>query len=120
MEDTSYMIRRWALQNAAGEHDDDCEQRPGFYICHCSKRRREAEGNAEPPENLFFSQPECPRCYQSVFHNGDCWECKYCSVTWSNTGTDPEFTDDHGDLQKSIKNWTRVSRLFGRRFDFPR
>lgn len=119
MDTPDYMIRRWALENAAGEHDASCEQRPGFYLCHCSKRRRVTEGHAELPGSLFFNQPECPRCWQSVFHNGDCWECKQCSVTWSNAGTDAEFTDDYGDLQKSLKSWTHVNRVLGRRFDLP-
>jgi hypothetical protein len=114
-----YMLRKWMLEDALGEHDDDCEQRPGYYLCHCSKRCREARGHDELPEDLIFQDPTCPRCYQTVFHNGDSWECKTCSVTWGSSGNDPEFIDDYGDLKKSLARWTRISRLYGRRFDLP-
>jgi hypothetical protein len=105
--------KRWFLENAAGEHDDECEQRPGFYFCHCSKRRREDEGLVEPL-NLVFT-PSCPHCYVEVFHNGDGFECKDCAIMWDNDGEYPEFQDDHGDLKSFIDRWTHVQRIQGRR-----
>ncbi|MBK5250884.1 MAG: hypothetical protein JJE50_15865 [Actinomycetales bacterium] len=83
-----------------GEHDGLCEWRPGFYLCHCSKREREARGLTTPP-TLTHQYPLCSGCDREVYHNGDGWECGRCHTSWSSGAGEDErgtFTDDHGDL----------------------
>jgi hypothetical protein len=88
--------RRHYESVARGEHDDQCEWRPGFYLCHCSKRRREAAGYTEPPGELIYQAPLCPRCYKETAHNGDGFACEPCRVTWDSDGVTATFTDDYG------------------------
>jgi hypothetical protein len=92
---------QYAAAVERGEHDDRCEHDSGgFYLCHCSKRRREAEGFTEPPtENLFFPPPDCPRCDEVLTHDGDGWVCGECSLSWDSDGDGRSisFTDDFGD-----------------------
>lgn len=92
-----------------GEHDEECEYDPqGFYLCHCSKRRREAKGFTEPPtDNLEFPPPDCPRCYEGL-HFDEGWYCPACSLSWhsSGDGDSARFTDDHGDdLAGQAERW---------------
>lgn len=99
--------REHAESVARGEHDDRCEYLavPGFWLCHCSKRRREAAGHTEPPGELIFQQPICPRCDEEVYHGGDVWTCEPCCVTWQTNGTDATFYDDYGDLDADLAKW---------------
>lgn len=90
---------------ARGEHDEHCEWRPaGFYICHCSKRRRERAGYTTPPGELIHQMPLCPRCDQEVDHDGDNFTCPRCCVYWDRAG-DADFYDDHGDLLAELTKW---------------
>jgi hypothetical protein len=92
---------------ADGQHDERCEwHEAGHYLCHCSKRRREAEGFTEGPF-LVYQSPLCDRCWKSVDHDGDGWRCYACNVQWDTDGYEQrgEFTDDHGDLDESYKRW---------------
>lgn len=84
---------------ARGEHDAECEyDYRGFHLCHCSKRKREAEGFTSPPdEELYFPPPDCPRCGSGLDHDGDGFQCYGCSLCWSSDGTRPQFTDSYGD-----------------------
>lgn len=87
---------------ANGLHDTECEHRDnGYYLCHCSKRKRIAEGYTEPPEALLFSNPTCPRCYTETDHDGDSYYCVPCKVTWPDPNEPAEFTDDYGELDPS-------------------
>lgn len=88
-----------------GEHDDRCEylRVPRFHLCHCSKRAREAAGHAEPPGELEWRAPVCPRCAEAVGHDGDSWWCPRCCVQWKPDGTGAEFYDDYGDLDAYIE-----------------
>lgn len=93
-----------------GEHDEECEfDVGGFYLCHCSKRRREAKGFAEPPtEDLEFPPPCCPRCDEGLVHDGDGWICGACSLSWDSRGNghSAAFTDDFGDdLAGDVQRW---------------
>lgn len=90
---------RHEQQVIEGLHDDACEWRPnGHHLCHCSKRKREADGYTEPPGELIFNYPECPGCGNEVEGDGDGFNCYPCKATWSgNVGT-ATFTDDYGDL----------------------
>lgn len=92
---------------ARGDHDEDCEYDVrGFYLCHCSKRRREAAGFTEPPsDELYFPPPSCPRCDEDLdFDDG--WACRECRVHWSANGSDAEFTDEYGDtLAEDSARW---------------
>lgn len=90
---------------AHDEHDDECEWRPRFMLCHCSKRRRVAAGFSEPPGPLIYHRPSCPRCDNDVVHNGDGFECKTCRVAWSSSDPFDEghFTDDYGTLNPDGK-----------------
>ena len=90
---------RHAAEVAEGKHDDACEWRAnGHYLCHCSKRRREAAGFSEPPtEELYFPPPACPRCDQDLDHDGDSWRCYTCQLAWDNDGSHAHYTDDYGD-----------------------
>lgn len=91
---------------ARGEHDEHCEWRPaGFYLCHCSKRKRERAGYTEPPGALIFEYPVCPRCDQNVDHNGDSFTCPRCKVWWHHDNETAEFYDDHGDLAADLATW---------------
>jgi hypothetical protein len=100
------MRERHVAAVARGEHDDLCEYRvEGFYICHCSKRAREAAGFTEPPAGeLHFPPPSCPRCDQDLDFD-DSWVCSTCHVRWDRHGTDAEFTDDYGDLAADLARW---------------
>lgn len=95
-----------------GEHDGQCEYDvTGFYLCHCSKRRREAKGITEvPTDDLDFPPPDCPRCFKSLVHDGESWRCYGCSLTWDSNGAGDSatFTDDYGDLTATKKNWRAV------------
>lgn len=88
-------------QVVRGEHDDECEWRPKRHmLCHCSKRRRIAAGHTEPPGELLYRNPLCPRCDDEVGHDGDGWYCAPCCVRWSSEDYSDEgtFTDDYGEL----------------------
>jgi len=100
MEDWAERVRtRHALEAEQGLHDAACEHRDnGHYLCHCSKRKREADGYTEPPEALIFSNPTCPRCYTETEHDGDNYGCTACKVTWSDPNEPATFTDEYGDL----------------------
>ena len=88
-----------------GEHDGQCEWREGgFFICNCSKRRRIAAGYTEPPGELIYEMPICPRCDKHVDHDGDSFTCPRCCVFWNADGT-AEFYDDHGDLTADLAKW---------------
>lgn len=94
-------IGRHEQEKQEGLHDQECEFRAnGHFLCHCPKRRREANGHTEPPGPLIINHPTCPRCYTEVESTGDNWECENCSVQWSynDPDDDGEFTDDYGDL----------------------
>jgi|SRR5699024_10387978 len=85
-----------------GKHDEQCEWRPwGFYLCHCSKRARQAQGYTQPPGPLGYSYPTCPRCYEETDHDGDSFRCYGCKVSWNpnNQDDEGEFVDDHGELE---------------------
>lgn len=92
-----------------GEHDEQCEfDVRGFYLCHCSKRRREAAGFTEPPtDNLEFPPPCCPRCDEDLsFEEG--WFCTGCSLSWDSDGAahSVRFTDLCGDdLAGDAERW---------------
>lgn len=105
---------------ARGEHDEQCEWRyveaggvvVGVYgLCHCSKRRREANGFAEPPtEDLYFPPPSCPRCDGDLNYD-EGWSCETCSLRWDERGDDPEFTDVYGgDLAAEGAAWEAAAR----------
>jgi len=106
---------RYAEQIARGEHDDACEYDVrGFYLCHCSKRKREAAGFTEPPsDDLYFPPPSCPHCDGDLDSDGDSWCCYSCRLQWTQHGTDAEFTDDHGDdLAEDSAAWkARAAQL---------
>jgi hypothetical protein len=92
-----------------GEHDEQCEWRPRHMLCNCSMRRRVAAGFTEPPGELIYRNPLCPRCRKEVSHDGDGWNCLKCCVYWSSNypsdrGT---FTDDYGDLDPDGGNRDR-------------
>lgn len=95
------VLPRHADEVIAGLHDDQCEYGPGFYLCNCSKRRRERNRFTElPTEGLYFPPPACPHCGEDLNHDGDGWQCMTCPLSWNSAG-DPsscQFTDDHGDL----------------------
>lgn len=101
------LARDHAASVARGEHDAQCEYLavPGFYLCNCSKRRREAAGHTEPPGDLIFQSPVCPRCDEEVHHDGDSWTCPRCCAFWQHDGTDAEFYDDYGDLAADLIKW---------------
>lgn len=89
--------RQYREELLVGKHDEHCEWRPGCYLCHCHKRKREAEGVTEPPA-LLFNDPTCMGCWQDVQHDGDGWTCRRCAVSWGNDPERGEFTDDYGNL----------------------
>lgn len=94
-------------QVAAGEHDTQCEFRgDGFFLCHCSKRQREKEGYTEPPGELIWQDPICPRCDGEVQLNGTSWMCSPCRVVWGRNGLEAEFFDEYGDdLRSEVAKW---------------
>src|SRR5699024_3455803 len=101
-------VKDHAAQVERGEHDAQCEWRPeGFYLCHCSKRAREAAGFTDPPGELIVELPACPRCWRTVEHDGDAFRCYPCCVSWASTvGDDGAFTDDYGDdLADDLAKW---------------
>lgn len=92
-----------------GEHDEQCEFDPGgFYLCHCSKRQREAAGFTEPPiDHLDFPPPDCPRCGEELIHE-EGWDCGKCSLSWDPDGaaSSARFTDIYGDdLAADAERW---------------
>lgn len=80
-----------------GEHDTQCEFVLRPYLCHCSKRRREAAGYTTPPDALIWQQPICPRCDEEVSSDGDSFTCEQCCASWDKNGENAEFYDDYGD-----------------------
>lgn len=102
---------RWTAQHgadvAAGLHDDQCEygkrSRTGstLMLCHCSKRRREAKGlTVAPSEDLEFPPPQCSNCHEELWHDGDCWRCDDCCLSWASDGHGGAcFTDDYGSIE---------------------
>lgn len=103
-----------AAEVEQGLHDEVCEYRvDGFYICNCSMRKRVAEGYTEPPGELIYQNPLCPRCYTEVGHDGDSYVCVPCKASWSSSdhGHGATFTDDHGSLD--VEQWEagRAARL---------
>lgn len=89
-----------------GEHDPQCEWRPdGFYVCGCSKRRRESVGYAVPPGELIHLAPVCPRCHNDVVHDGDTFTCYSCNAYWPNAYGTAEFFDDYGDVAADLAKW---------------
>ncbi|KEP75877.1 hypothetical protein HR12_21025 [Microbacterium sp. SUBG005] len=90
--------KRYEEAVARGEHDTDCEYHPeGFYLCHCRKRARIAQGFVEPPSGeLYFPPPSCLRCHGDLDYD-EGWTCHECRLHWSAAGTDAEYQDDHGD-----------------------
>lgn len=95
-----------------GEHDDRCEYltAPGFHLCHCSKRSREAAGHTAPPDDLEWVSPICPRCDEHVDHDGESWTCPRCRAYWASDGTSAEFYDDYGDLDKQLAELAERNR----------
>ena len=81
---------------ARGEHDAQCEYIANPYICHCSKRAREARGLTVPPE-LEWQYPICLGCGEEVDDDGDSLNCSRCCCTWNFKGGNGEFYDDYGD-----------------------
>lgn len=104
------VVERYHAAVARGEHDAECEyDTRGYYLCHCSKRRREADGHSEPPtEDLYFPPPSCPRCDNDLDSDGDSWRCYSCRLQWSYSGDadSAEFTDDYGpNLKAEVAAW---------------
>jgi len=103
------VIDRYEQERTDGLHDYRCEWRArGFWMCNCSKRRREAKGFTEPPkDDLYFPPPECPRCHYGLGHDGDGWVCPDCRLSWDSNGagSSVKFTDDNGDLAASLAHW---------------
>lgn len=102
------LTARHATQVTAGLHDGGCEWREnGYWICNCSKRKREAEGYTTPPGDLIFEYPTCPRCHKTVDHDGDSFSCENCKCRWDSSGQDATFNDDHGDLDPT--EWDKAA-----------
>jgi hypothetical protein len=104
--------RRHAEQDARGEHDDECEWRAaGFWLCHCSKRRREAAGRTEPPV-MIFESPTCSGCDRAAEHTGDGWACPRCHVYFGDLYDEPgNWEDDYGpDLAADLAKWEAAQR----------
>lgn len=91
-------MKAHAEEVAAGKHDDQCEYTSHPYICHCSKRRRIAAGFTEPPGELIWEYPTCPRCNETVEGDGDGFTCPQCCCSWPLDGKKAEFYDDYGDV----------------------
>lgn len=99
---------RYAEAVERGDHDEQCEYDVrGFYLCHCSKRRREAAGYTEvPDEELYFPPPSCPRCDDDLENDDGHWRCRDCRLIWDQYGRDAKFTDNHGDsLVEDSARW---------------
>lgn len=109
MNDEDYRARVIESHNQAvarGEHDEQCEWRPGgFWICNCSKRQRERAGFIASPGPLIHQYPICPRCNREVYHDGDSLTCERCKAHWDESGQTAEFYDDHGDLTADLAEW---------------
>lgn len=103
------VLERHAESVARGEHDDQCEYGPGFYLCHCSKRRREASGfTVAPTEELYFPPPACPHCDEDLEFDGDGWTCGKCPLRWDSSGSGgAAFTDEYGDLSPCSRHGIR-------------
>ena len=101
-----------------GRHDEQCEwgpridkgptgveRRVHMGLCHCDKRKRIASGFIEPPGELWYRNPDCPKCYQEVEHDGDSFVCYTCHVSWDprDPGDKGAFTDDYGDLGRPVR-----------------
>lgn len=102
-------LDRWTDAYRLGRHDDDCEQRERYGLCHCSKRRRLAAGLTEPP-TLSHHAPTCDRCDRDVTFDGDSWVCYPCATRWDSNAGDGdrgEFFDDHGadGLSDADERW---------------
>ena len=92
-------LERFAEAMLLDLHDEQCEQRERSSLCHCSKRRREAEGFTEPPM-IYFQDPVCGHCGGVVGSDGDNWACPRCKVAWpmrAGDGDRGEFLDEYGD-----------------------
>ncbi|GAA0638032.1 hypothetical protein GCM10010174_69830 [Kutzneria viridogrisea] len=93
-----------AAEVERGEHDAKCEygktDRHGsvLWLCHCSMRRRHAAGHTEPPGELEWQNPICPRCSEEVELDGDSWTCPRCRCVWDSGGREAEFYDEYGDI----------------------
>lgn len=90
-------MQSYAESVARGEHDGQCEFPAHPYICHCSKRRREAEGHTTPPGDLIWQPPICPRCYKDTIGDGSGYACGPCGTGWDEHGMNATFIDDFGD-----------------------
>lgn len=109
------VVANYEAAVARGEHDDQCEYDPrGFFLCHCSKRRREARGLVSPPtEPLEFPPPDCPECDRGLVHDGDSFCCSHCSLSWDDAG-EAHFTDDFGeDLAGQAERWRSKQAALG-------
>lgn len=117
-------VKEWTERCAAnyqaeaerGEHDEQCEYDVrGFYLCHCSKRRREAAGFTKPPtDNLEFPPPCCPRCDEELTYE-EGWDCRRCSLSWDSDGDgrSASFTDTFGDdLAADAERWRSKQKDF--------
>jgi hypothetical protein len=99
-----------AEQVAQGLHDAECEWDKNHRLCHCSKRRREAEGFTTPPdEDLYFPPPDCPHCAGDLEFDGDGFSCYKCRLSWDSrgSGSSARFTDDYGDLSRCEEHGIR-------------
>ena len=99
-------LNRHMAQRTAGKHDAECEWRKeGHFLCHCAYRARIASGFTDPPGELLYRSPLCPRCDETVEHDGDGWVCQTCNVTW--TPNDPfdegSFRDHYGELTGHLR-----------------
>ncbi len=109
------MTTRHAAEVVDGKHDVQCEfgtyresanpwekgatRVTQVWMCHCSKRRREAEGYTEPPGPVVQQMPLCPRCHREVDWD-DGFRCDACCAYWSDTTPEAPaaFMDEYGDL----------------------
>lgn len=98
---TEWMRNKHTNEMERGLHDDQCEWRStGFYLCHCSKRRREADGLTAPLDDIYFPPPMCPSC-----------DCEYCRTTWDMDGTHAKFIDVYSDdLAADVVEWERTHK----------
>lgn len=106
---------------ARGEHDDSCEYLAvrGFYLCGCSKRRREAKGLTKPPE-LEFVPPICLGCEEDAEVDADGFTCSRCSTSWDFNGRNGDFYDDYGDLAALlVEHRAAVEKADARRGEVP-
>lgn len=102
--------RHHASEVEQGLHDSECEWRDnGHFLCNCSKRRRIADGYTTPPGPLIFRAPDCPRCHNETYHDGDGFACDGCHVHWPDPDMDAEFNDDHGELDPAPYDQRRAA-----------